>query len=702
MSSRHVLTRGKKQRAAALLQERRLAEAAKLYEDVCRTDPRDAQAWSTLAAIHGLLDQHTEVIRCGKRAIEIEPGDAIAHNNLSAAYLMLGRCGEAEASARRALEIVPNQANALVNLGNALCSLGRIDEAVATHESALRLNPGDADAQVGLGLARAAQGRFDSAIAHYNEALRLNPRLRSALVALGRTLKTLGQHDAAAAAFRQAIALKHDDGAAWNGLGITLLAQGAVTEAVDCFERVPRNSAEALAAQTNRARALSVQGCYEEAVASLREAIRLDPQPEAAWTSLLFALSYTPGVDPATVFKEHVAWGNTHARTPASPRDGISTDPERPLRVGYVSPDFREHSVRYFIEPILAHHDPAAVEVFCYANLAIPDTATERFRRTCRHWRDIFGKSDEQAVELIRRDGIDILVDLAGHTGDSRLLLFARKPAPVQVSYLGYPNTSGLPQIDYRLTDEWADPPGQEAFHTETLVRLSHGFLCYQPPSTAPAVEPPPVLRQGHVTFGSFNAPHKINQAVMDLWAAVLRETPGSRLVLKNRALRDTPTRERYLARLAEGGISADRVELIGWLDSSADHLALYHRIDIALDTFPYCGTTTTCEALWMGVPVVTLVGARHIERVGFSLLTQVGLPELAATDGNDYVRIAVELSGDAERLATLRYGLRERMRQSPLCDAEGFTRSLETAYRQMWRGWIARKPTGSGQDSGR
>ncbi len=694
MSSRHALTRGKKQRAAALLQERRLSEAAKLYEDVCRTDPRDAQTWSTLGAIYGLLDQHTEVIRCAERAIEIEPDDAVAHSNLSAAYLMLGRNQEAEASARRALKIVPNHTNALVNLGHALCNLGRIDEAVAIQESALRMNPRDADTQAGLGLARAAQGRFNEAITHYHEALRLNPDLRSALVALGRALKTLGQHEAAVAAFRQAITVKQDDGAAWNGLGLTLLDKGGVTEAMTCFERVPRDSPETLAAQTNRARALVMQGRYEEAIVSLREVIRTDPMPDIAWSNLLFTLSYAPVVDPAVVFAEHIAWGKTHAHMPAYSRYDISMEPERPLRVGYVSPDFREHSVRYFIEPILAYHDPAAVEVFCYANVAIPDATTEQLQKTCRHWRSIYGKSDPQVVEVIRNDGIDILIDLTGHTADSRLLLFAHKPAPVQVSYLGYPNTTGLPQIDYRLTDEWADPLGQEVFYTEALVRLPYGFLCYQPPDKAPAVVPPPVIRRGHITFGSFNAPHKINQTVLDLWAAVLRETPASRLILKNRALRDAPTRERYLARLAEGGISADRVELLGWVDSSADHLGLYHRLDIALDTFPYCGTTTTCEALWMGVPVVTLAGTRHIERVGLSLLTRVGLPELAAADRNEYIRIAAELARAVDRLAALHSELRERVRQSPLCDAEGFTHSLEAAYRQMWRDWIAKTTT--------
>ena len=702
MSSRHVLTRGKKQRAAALFQERRLAEAAKLYEDVCRTDARDAEAWCALSAIHGMLDRHSEAIRCAERALEIEPGNVVAHNNLSAAYLTLGRMEEAEASARRALKTAPTQANTLVNLGNALCSLGRIDEAAAAHESALRMNPHYADAHVGLGLARAAQGHFDSAIEHYHEALRLNPHLRSAWVALGRTLKTTGQLDAAVAAFHHAIELKNDDGAAWNGLGITLLAKGVVTEAVSCFERVPRGSPETLAAQTNLARTLATQGRYEDAVAILREVINLDPMPDTAWASLLFALSYTPGVDPVAVFNEHVAWGKTHVHTPVCRRDNISMDPERPLRVGYVSPDFHEHSVRYFIEPILAHHDPVAVETYCYANLAVPDSHSERIRRYCRQWRNIYGKSDEQAVEMIRRDGIDILVDLAGHTGDNRLLLFARKPAPVQVTYLGYPNTTGLRQIDYRLTDDMADPPGQEAFHTESLVRLPHGFLCYQPPSEAPAVDPPPVVRQGHVTYGSFNAPHKINQAVIDLWGAILRQAPGSRLLIKNKTMSDAPTRERLLSLFQDRGVGPDRIEFVGWIDATSHHLALYNGVDIALDTFPYNGTTTTCEALWMGVPVVALAGDRHMARVGMSLLTQAGLPELIAADESGYVRIATQLAADTDRLVRLRGELRDRIVRSPLCDGAGFTRALEATYRTMWRDWIARNRMDSGQSPGR
>lgn len=630
MSSRHALTRGKKQRALALFQNRRFAEAAKLYAEICQIDPRDAQAWCALSTIYGCLNDHVAAMRCAQQAIEIDPGYADAHNNLSSAYRAQGLHEHAEASARQALKSAPNHASALLNLGHAARTLNRLTEAVAAYEYARELNPRDAEIYVGLGLARTAQLRYDEAISHYQQALRLKPDFAAAYNALGAALGAIGNDNAAVAAYRNAVA----------------------------------------------------------------SAVGDDPTIEISHHNMLFTLSYALGAHAHTVFAEHVKWGQRYASVPPYRHERLSTELNRPLRVGYVSADLRQHSVGYFIEPILANHDHSAFEVFCYANMANPDAKTEQLQSMKVHWRSIYGKVDAEATELIRSDQIDILVDLSGHTMGNRLTVFACKPAPVQVTYLGYPNTTGLPQMDFRLTDTLSDPPGQEKFHTETLVSLPHGFLCYQPPSDAPPVEPPPVTHSGHITFGSFNALHKINQTGLDLWSAILQETPGSRLILKNKALRDAPTRERYLARLAEGGISADRVELLGWVASSADHLALYHRLDIALDTFPYCGTTTTCEALWMGVPVVTLAGTRHIERVGLSLLTRVGLPELAAADRNEYVRIATELARDVDRLAALRSELRERVRQSPLCDAEGFTHSLEATYRQMWRDWIAKTTT--------
>ena len=329
--------------------------------------------------------------------------------------------------------------------------------------------------------------------------------------------------------------------------------------------------------------------------------------------------------------------------------------------------------------------------MFCYANLPRPDPVTARLQRLVPHWRDIYKAPDAQVADRIRQDGIDILVDLAGHTAHNRLLLFARKPAPVQATWLGYPDTTGLKAMDHRLTDAHADPPGTtEHLHTEQLIRLPDCAWCFRPSEHAPPVSEPPMPRAGHITFGCFNALPKINAPLLRLWSEILLGVPGSRLLLKNAAVRDPSVQQRMRTVLEEAGVAPGRIELAGHIPEPAGHLASYGRVDIALDTFPYHGTTTTCEALWMGVPVVTLAGKTHASRVGVSLLANVGLPDLVARDPGEYVRIAAALGTDAHRLAEFRASLRERMAASPLMDATRFARNVEQAYREMWRAWCA------------
>jgi predicted O-linked N-acetylglucosamine transferase (SPINDLY family) len=362
-------------------------------------------------------------------------------------------------------------------------------------------------------------------------------------------------------------------------------------------------------------------------------------------------------------------------------------DPERRLRVGYVSPDFREHSVSAFLDPVIAGHDRRWFEVFCYAEVVRPDDTTARFRGLSDGWCSTLGMTDGAVAGRIRDDGIDILVDLAGHTAGNRLRVFAERPAPVQVTWLGYPNTTGLSAMDYRLSDAVADPAGEaDALHSETLVRLANGFLCFAPPADAPEVGETPALATGQVTFGSFNNLAKVTPDVVEAWADILNRIPNSRLVLKSRPLADEKTRERYLEMFGAHGVDPGRVELCSWIASKSGHLGAYERLDIGLDPFPYNGTTTTCEALWMGVPVVTLGGDRHAGRVGASILARVGLAGLVAETKADYVEQAVALAGDLDRLSALRGGLRSRMEKSPLCDAGGFARDIEAAYREMWR----------------
>ena len=427
----------------------------------------------------------------------------------------------------------------------------------------------------------------------------------------------------------------------------------------------------------------------------MRELRWHDRQPDfaAAHSNLVFSMNYDAAATQQTIFAESRAWHESHAAALGrrAPGHANARDPERRLRVGYVSPDFREHSVAYFLEPLIAAHDRAAFEVFCYAQVARPDQRTERFRGLADTWRSTVGMTDADLATAVREDRIDILVDLAGHTGGNRLLAFDRRPAPVQLSWLGYPNTTGTEAIDARLTDAIADPPGpSDALHSETLVRLPNGFLCYAPTADAPAIGAPPARSTGHVTFGSFNALAKITPAVVAAWARILLGVPGSRLVIKSGPLADAATRARYLEMLAAAGVDAGRVDLRAWIDARSGHLGAYANIDIGLDPFPYNGTTTTCEALWMGVPVVTLAGDRHAGRVGASLLTRIGLAELVADTTDGYVETAVHFAGDLDGLPARRLALRDRMMSSPLCDAAGFARDVEAAYRAMWRRWCA------------
>jgi protein O-GlcNAc transferase len=433
---------------------------------------------------------------------------------------------------------------------------------------------------------------------------------------------------------------------------------------------------------------LQAQGDLDAAVTAYRQALTLDPDFADAHSNLLLCLHYRPDVDAAELFAEHQRWGEQHGAPLAAmiATHANARDPKRRLRIGYVSPDFRAHSVSHFIAPVLAHHERRHFEVYCYYNAHQVDATTERLKGLADHWRNIAHLTDAEVAALIGQDGIDILVDLAGHTAHNRLLLFARKPAPIQVTYLGYPDTTGLATIDYRLTDALTDPPGaSERFHTEALVRLSQGFLTYQPSAESPPVNALPTLGGDQITFGSFNNAAKLNTAVIALWAQILRALPHAHLILKAAQLGDADTAERFRQRFAEHAIAPERLQILGAFASEGDHLKAYHGIDIALDPFPYNGTTTTCEALWMGVPVITLAGQTHAGRVGLSVLTQAGLSELITPTPEAYVERAIELAKDLPRLQALRQGLRARLAASALCDAHGFTQALETAYREMW-----------------
>jgi predicted O-linked N-acetylglucosamine transferase (SPINDLY family) len=353
------------------------------------------------------------------------------------------------------------------------------------------------------------------------------------------------------------------------------------------------------------------------------------------------------------------------------------------MRIGYVSGDFRRHSVAYFIEPVLHYHDRERFEIFCYSDVRFSDDVTQRIRSIPEHWRDIRGLDDRSVESQIRADEIDVLVDLAGHTG-SRLTVFAAHPAKVNVTYLGYPNTTGLAAMDYRLTDTIADPPGEECYHTETLFRLPNGFLCFAPPADAPDIKPPPYHRNGYISFGSFNNHSKTNPGTIEAWAEILKQVPDSKLRLKCKTLGDPLVQQFLLERFHRFGIGKERIEFLDFQGSLSDHLACYEEVDIALDPFPYNGATTTCEAIWMGVPVLTLTGSRHRGRVGTSILSSLNLHSFAANSLDSYVAKAVSLAKSPSLLDDLRPALRPAMAVSPLCNGKSFASDLETAYLTM------------------
>ncbi len=564
-----------------------------------------------------------------------------------------GRLGDFAAAVtccRHAAEVAPRDPQVQYNLAVALRDAGQLDTAANAARATLALNPAHRGAVSSLGHLLLALGRVQEAVSVYQDALVHHPRDPRVLSDLGTAQQFLGQLEAAVSSYRRAVQLAPDLVPLYVNLACALCFQGRIQEALDCYA----------------------------------EALRRDPGNAKAHGNYLLTLHYALGIPPKFMLREHKRWPGALAAPVVTSHPHPVAGSERRMRIGYVSADFRNHSVAYFLEPLIRAHDRGAVEVYCYSNVALPDVITGRLQALADRWRPIAGLTDEQAVNQIRADGIDILVDLGGHTSGSRLELFAHKPAPVQVTYLGYPDTTGLVTIDYRITDAWSDPPGAEAHYTEKLMRLDGCFLCYRPPDDAPPVVALPALQQGFVTFGSCNARAKINAEVIRLWSRLLQEVPGSRLLVKNPSLTCATTRERLHEQFVAQGVARERVELRGLAQATQEHLATYAHIDVALDTFPYNGTTTTCEAMWMGVPVVTLAGEVHVGRVGVSLLHAVRLEHLIARDQEEYLHLAMDLAKDQTRLAGLRAELRQRMATSLLCDTQAFARKIETAYQQM------------------
>ena len=631
-----------------------------------------------------------------RQALALQPGHANAHNTLGNVLRDLGRLAEADASYARAVELRPDFVEAWYNLAISRAVQNRLEEAATAFRRSIALRPDVPAAHANLGRALWLLGRANEAIAAYRRAVDLDPRDAQSHNALGLALRTQGEYPAAAAACRKAVFVDPDFADAHNNLGVALHLAGALDEAAESYRRAIALLPAEAEPHYNLGLALQDQGLMAEAMAAYEKALACRSDYVEADSARVFCFNYRSDVDAEAVLEAHRQWDARHAAAlgEGAPSRPNARDPQRRLRVGYVSADLWDHPVGRFLERVFAAHDGGAVETFLYANSVEDDAMTARLKASTDHWRNIVGQSDADVAGAVRRDGIDILVDLGGHTHRNRLLAFARKAAPVQVSWLGYPNTTGMGAMDYRIVDPITDPPGlADSWSQEKLVRLEGGFLCYGPPADAPEISAPPCLVAGSVTFGSFNNPPKLSDPTIAAWSRLLEAVPDSRLLLKGRPFADARARALLETRFAAHGIGPERLMLKAWIDTTGGHLGAYAQVDIALDPFPYNGTTTTCEALLMGVPVVTLMGDRHAGRVGTSLLTRVGLEQMIAPDEAAYVEIAARLAADPARLADLRQALRPRLLASSLCDGKRFTPALETAYRRMWKRWCAGEP---------
>lgn len=553
---------------------------------------------------------------------------------------------------RTLVRLRPDVPEGRILLGMALTELGQQEEAASWIRGVIAECPGIAEFHYRLALCLAGMRCHDEAYREYEEVLRLSPHHVGALYNLGILYMTTGRFVEARKTLLQALDVQPD--------------------AVNVMSSLSK---------------MCENGHAAEALQWLQTGLDAAPGHTVLTSNYLYALNYVPGLSPEFIAAQHRECAPRAFHPPAGRRhpEHPQHAAGRPLRIGYLSADFHSHAVPFFLEPVMRCHDRKRFNVFCYANKAVSDATTERLKAFCTAWRCIAGLPDTTVADLMAADGIDILVDLSGHTSGNRLGVCAMHPAQVLVSWIGYPNTTGLPQMDYFMTDAWCDPPGMtDDLYGERLYRLPRIFCCYRPPEETPPVAPAPCLESGTVTFGCFNRMHKVNDELVSLWSRILAAVPGSRLFIKGAVLLAEENREELLRYFSERGIPAERLILHGVTATIREHLALYASVDIALDTFPYHGTTTTCEALWMGVPVVTLAGRTHVSRVSVSVLNSVGLPELAAETPEQYVNRAVALANNQSRLVELRSNLRPMMRASALMDAEGVTREVEEAFLNM------------------
>lgn len=631
-------------------------EAERIYAKVRRECPKDFDAWYLSGAMAFQRGGHLqEAVELLQKARKLNTDSIECRMFLGMALADLGRHAEAEPHLVRALKTSPHMAEMWENLARCQRALGLPYEALESLGKFAQIQPSNATAHELLGELAAVVNGFAAAEPHFHKATEIDPGMAIA----------------------------------WSNLGLSLLEKtGHIAEGMECLEKALRLDPFLVAASS--ARALGLQRLYktEDSLDLQNSILWMEPQNARVLSARNMLLNYLPNQDRQTVFEAHKEFGALFAKDESqvffNPQE-----PDKKLRVGFISPDLRHHSVAFFLKPLLQNLDPSRVQTLLYHCHHTEDTSSAALRKLASKWTNLNGLEDDTAATLIKRDAPDILIDLAGHSAMNRLPLLAPGLAPVQISYLGYPNTTGVQAITHRLVDEITDPSDHaDTFATEKLIRFSPCAWAYEAPSDAPSPAMPD--ENAPITFGSFNNFLKVTDETLAVWAKILTRVPASRLFIKSVYLDDPEVRKNVLERITTAGIAEDRVEITGFFAATQDHLAAYNRVDVALDTFPYNGTTTTCEALWMGVPVVSLIGDRHAARVGLSLLTAIGHAEWAAENENAYIEKAVTLAQDRALRSQLRKSLRDEVAESILCDHAGQAARFETALRQIWSEWCS------------
>ncbi|KAG8376757.1 hypothetical protein BUALT_Bualt09G0097000 [Buddleja alternifolia] len=673
-------------------------EGIQKYYEAIKIDSHYAPAYYNLGVVYSEMMQYDTALNCYEKAAMERPMYAEAYCNMGVIYKNRGDLESAIACYERCLTVSPNfeiaknnMAIALTDLGTKVKLEGDINQGIAYYKKALYYNWHYADAMYNLGVAYGEMLKFDMAIVFYELAFHFNPHCAEACNNLGVIYKDRDNLDKAVECYQMALSIKPNFSQSLNNLGVVYTVQGKMDAAANMIEKAIVANPTYAEAYNNLGVLYRDAGNISLAVEAYEQCLKIDPDSRNAGQNRLLAMNYINEGSDDKLYEAHRDWGRRFMRLfpQYTSWDNIK-DPERPLVIGYVSPDYFTHSVSYFIEAPLIYHDYANYKVVVYSAVVKGDAKTNRFRdRVLKHggtWRDIYGIDEKKVASMVREDKIDILVELTGHTANNKLGMMACRPAPVQVTWIGYPNTTGLPTIDYRISDALADPSVTKQKHVEELVRLPNSFLCYTPSPEAGPLCPTPAMSNGFVTFGSFNNLAKITPKVLQVWARILCAVPNSRLIVKCKPFCCESVRQQFLSTLEKLGLESPRVDLLPLILLNHDHMQAYSLMDISLDTFPYAGTTTTCESLYMGVPCVTMEGSVHAHNVGVSLLKTVGLSNLVAKNEDEYVELAIQLASDISALSNLRMKLRDLMLKSPLCDGSKFIQGLESTYRNMWR----------------